>query len=172
MGKTRAGWLGIGYLLLSACGASEPTSPAETSPTETSPTETSPTETSPAEPPHEAASDAEGAADEADDERARMIREAEAFVRAQGYTDTPATVSGDDVVHEFIEGTLEDRRGTLEPHAVRASGANGDWGVIFAYREARYAGRGRMLRIRAGQTPSFVHQDLLLSPPTDEGAAE
>src|SRR5688572_7410625 len=56
----------------------------------------------------------------ADAERARAIREAEDFVRAQGYTDAPPSVSGDAVVQEGIEGTVADRRRMLEPRALRA----------------------------------------------------
>lgn len=104
---------------------------------------------------------------EPEDGRARAIREAEAFVRAQGYADTPPTVSGDDIVHEGIEGTMEDRRNMLDPHAVRATESNGEWAVVFRYRDPELAGRGRMLRLRPGQRPSFVHQDLLLSPPSE-----
>lgn len=157
MTMTRAGWLSIGWLFASACGAGA-----------TSPPEPSADETDEASAPADATSvEATESDDGAEDERARVIREAEAFVRAQGYTDAPATASGDEIVHEGIEGTMEDRRGMLGPHAVRASGANGDFSVVFAYREARYAGRGRMLRMREGQRPSFVHQDLLLDPPAE-----
>lgn len=96
-----------------------------------------------------------------DDERARAIREAEDFVRAQGYTDAPPSVTGSAIVAEGIEGTLEQRRGMLEPRALRASGGNGEWTVIFRYVDVRFAGRARALRLRAGRTPTFAHQDLL-----------
>ncbi len=88
---------------------------------------------------------------------------AEAFVRAQGYADTPPSVSADAIVHEGIEGTLEDRLGMLEPSAVEVSREGEGWRAVFRYRDARYAGRGRVLRLPAGETPHFVHQDFLLS---------
>jgi hypothetical protein len=94
-----------------------------------------------------------------DDERARMIREAEDFVRAQGYTDAPPSVFGDAIVREWIEGSLEDRRGLLEPRAHRAYASGGEWIVVFRYRDPKYAERGRALKMRAGQTPAFRHQD-------------
>jgi len=98
----------------------------------------------------------------ADAERARAIREAENFVRAQGYTDAPPSVSGDAVVREGIEGTVADRRGMLEPRAVRAYASGGEWVVVFRYQDSQFAGRGRALKLRAGQTPSFIHQDMVL----------
>jgi hypothetical protein len=98
-----------------------------------------------------------------EDERAAAIAEAEAFVRAQGYTNTPPTVSGNQIVHEGIEISIEDRRDTLDPHAVYAAGADGEWSVIFRYRDPQYAERGRMLVLRPAQTPAFVHQDVVLS---------
>lgn len=109
-------------------------------------------------PPRPAAAPADDAA-----ERAAALAEAEAFVRAQGYADTPPTVGPDQIVHEGIEGTVEDRIDSLDPHPVHVSGASGEWSVIFRYLDARYAGRGRMLRLRPGQPPAFVHQDVLLS---------
>lgn len=51
----------------------------------------------------------------------------------------------------------------LDLHAVHAAGADGQWSVAFRYRDPRYAGRGRLLRLQSGQRPSFVHQDLILS---------
>src|SRR5262249_8773556 len=72
----------------------------------------------------------------ADAERARAIREAEDFVRAQGYTDAPPSVSGDAVVREGIEGTVADRRGMLEPRAVRANVSGGEWVVVFRYQDS------------------------------------
>ena len=98
----------------------------------------------------------------ADAERARAIREAEEFVRAQGYTDAPPSVSDDAVVREGIEGTLADRRGTLEPRAVRAFASGADWVVVFRYQDSQNAGRGRALKLRAGQRPAFEHQDMIL----------
>jgi hypothetical protein len=98
----------------------------------------------------------------ADAERARAIREAEDFVRAQGYTDAPPSVSGDAVVREGIEGRVADRHGMLEPRAVRAYASDGEWVVIFRYQDSQFAGRGRALKLRVGQTPSFVHQDMVL----------
>lgn len=142
-------------VLLAACGAAEPAAEppgAEEPPTsEPSETPTEPSDT-PTEP---------------EDERARILREAEAFVRAQGYTDTPPTVSGDAIVNEGIEGTLEDRRGMLEPRAVRAVRQQGAWTVLFAYRSPEYAGRGRALVIPDGEAPHFVHQDVILEAWTD-----
>lgn len=88
---------------------------------------------------------------------------AEAFVRAQGYADTPPSVTGDAIVHEGIEGTLEDRLDTLDPHAVEVAREGEGWRAVFRYRDPRYAGRGRVLRLPAGGTPRFVHQDFLLS---------
>jgi len=98
----------------------------------------------------------------ADAERARAMREAEDFVGAQGYTDAPPSVSGDAVVREGMEGTVADRRGMLEARAVRAYVSDGEWVVVFRYQGSQFAGRGRALRVRAGQTPSFVHQDMVL----------
>jgi hypothetical protein len=98
----------------------------------------------------------------ADAERARAIRGAENFVRAQGYTDAPPSVSGDAVVREGIEGTIADRRGMLEPRAVGAYASGGEWVVVFRYQHSQLAGRGRALKLRAGQTPSFAHQDMVL----------
>ena len=51
----------------------------------------------------------------ADAERARAIREAEDFVRAQGYTDAPPSVSGDAVVREGIEAGLPIAAGCSSP---------------------------------------------------------
>ncbi len=109
--------------------------------------------------------DGEEPGDGADEARRAAIREAEAFVRAQGYTDAPATVSGDDIVREGIEGTVEMRRNMLDPRALGASGEGADWSVTFRYASPERAGRGRMLLIHAGSPPRFVHQDLLLSAP-------
>ncbi|MCZ7680252.1 MAG: hypothetical protein M5U28_16385 [Sandaracinaceae bacterium] len=131
-------------LLLSSCGA-DPAPPA------------TPGEPARDEPSTEAAAPEE-------DERARVIAVAEAFVAAQGYTDAPPTVSGDAIVREGIEGTLEDRRGMLQPRAVRAFGGDGGWTVVFAYQSPEHAGRARALVIREGAPPSFVHQDMLLEP--------
>lgn len=100
---------------------------------------------------------------DADDARARAIATAEAFVRAQGYTDVPPTVPADQIVHEGIEGTIEMRLNALEPTAVTARGEGEDWTVIFRYRESRYEGRGRAVRLRAGEGPHFVHQDVVVS---------
>jgi hypothetical protein len=101
---------------------------------------------------------------DATSDRSAAIAEAEAFVRAQGYTDTASTALGNEIVREGIEGTMDDRRNTLEPKALRASkiDGNGNWDVIFKYRDPKFSERGRMLRLRRGTRPSFVHQDLLL----------
>lgn len=107
-----------------------------------------------------------------DPDRARVIAQAEAFVRAQGYADTPPTVSEDEIVHEGIEGTIEMRRNTLVPRAVRASRSGDGWMVVFRYTDPRYAERGRALMIRRGQTPRFEHQDLVLSPADDDAASD
>ena len=89
---------------------------------------------------------------------------AEAFVRAQGYTDTPPTVSGDAIVHEGIEGTIEDRLNSLDPHAVSVGRIGNGWGAVFRYVNPAYADRGRQLLMPEGETPHFVHQDRLLRP--------
>jgi len=99
----------------------------------------------------------------AGDARARAIAQAEAFVRAQGYTDVPPTVPADQIVHEGIEGTIEMRLNSLEPAAVTASGEGENWTVIFRYRDSRYEGRGRAVRLRAGEGPHLVHQDVIVS---------
>ncbi|MBX3271694.1 MAG: hypothetical protein KF729_15615 [Sandaracinaceae bacterium] len=93
---------------------------------------------------------------------AAALARAEAFARAQGYLDTPATATGDALVREGIEGTIADRRGTLRAPPLRAMRAADGWRVVFAYADARYEGRGRMLRLPDQGRPSFVHQDLLL----------
>src|SRR5262249_44125416 len=95
-----------------------------------------------------------------DAERARAIREAEDFLRAQGYTDAPPSASGDAVGREGLEGTVADRRGMPEPRAVRACASGGEWVVVFRYQDSQLAGRGRALRLRAGQPPSFVRRDM------------
>lgn len=100
-----------------------------------------------------------------DNARDDAIARAEAFVRAQGYTDAPPTVSGDAIVREGIEGSLEDRRGMLEPTAVGAGRAeDGTWSVTFRYADPELAGRGRTLILAPDGTPRFVHQDRLLEP--------
>ncbi|MCA9608171.1 MAG: hypothetical protein KC619_21325 [Myxococcales bacterium] len=98
-----------------------------------------------------------------EDARARAIRTAEAFVRAQGYADAPPSVPDDEIVHEGIEGTIADRRGTLDPTAVSARDEGGRWTVYFRYADPRYEDRGRALRLVEGETPHFVHQDVILS---------
>ncbi len=98
-----------------------------------------------------------------EDDRARAIRLAEEFVRAQGYADAPPSVPESEIVHEGIEGTIADRRNTLDPHAVSASGQGEEWMVFFRYVDPRYEDRGRALRLQAGRPPSFVHQDVILS---------
>ncbi len=153
---------------LLGCGEAPPPAPAPTT-TAVEPAAVEPAAVEPAavEPAIEPAA-VEPAAGEpapvaADAERAAAIAEAEAFVRAQGYADTPATVTGDEIVHEGIEGSLEDRRGSLDPVALHAGGANGEWNVIFRYAHPLHEDRGRMLQLRPGQRPSFVHQDLIIS---------
>ena len=101
----------------------------------------------------------EATADEATADEARIA--AESFVRAQGYADTAPSVAADAIVHEGIEGTLEDRRNMLDPHAVSVSPTADGWTAVFRYQDPQYAGRGRMLRSSAEGT-HFVHQDLLL----------
>lgn len=145
-------------LLLAGCGASESAPPPAPPPPSTREVAAE----APAAPQARPGGDVV-AADPPDDGRARAIREAEAFVRAQGYADTPATVRGDQVVHEGIEGSIEDRRSSLDPHAFHAIPEGDGWSVIFRYARPGAEGRGRMLRLRPGQPPSFVHQDLLLS---------
>ena len=66
---------------------------------------------------------------------------AEAFVRAQGYADTPATVSGDAIVHEGIEGTMEDRLNSLDPHVVSVGRIGNGWGAVFRYVNPAYGSR-------------------------------
>jgi hypothetical protein len=95
--------------------------------------------------------------------RVQVIAQAEAFVRAQGYASTPPTATGDALVHEGIEGSIVDRLNTLDPHAVHSLESGGVVSVVFRYVDPQYAGRGRMLRLTPGQTPSFVHQDVMLS---------
>lgn len=90
------------------------------------------------------------------------MREAEDFVRAQGYADAAPSASGDAIVREGMEGTLAERRHMLEPRAVRAYSNGRAWVVVFRYQDSQLAGRGRALELRAGQTPAFVHQDLVL----------
>jgi hypothetical protein len=138
--------------LLAACGG-EPASPEPSPAPVATPAPAPPPEPTPTTPP---ASQAEA--------RAAVIAEAEAFIRAQGYTDVPPTVTGDEIAHEGIEGTLEDRRGMLEPRAVSAAGDDAQWSVVFRYRDPRFAGRGRLLRMVRGRRPAFVHRDLVLDP--------
>ena len=88
---------------------------------------------------------------------------AESFVRAQGYTDAPPTVIGDQVVHEGIEGSLEDRRHTLEPHAFSVSPTASGWTAVFRYQDPQYAERGRLL-VHDAEGTHFIHQDMLLDP--------
>lgn len=134
------GWLAL--LLLIGCGNTATPAPTPTPPSTTATVAT---------PPGGSTS------------RAQVIAEAEAFVRAQGYASTPPTATGDALVHEGIEGTIADRLNTLDPHAVHSIESNGVVSVTFRYVDPQYAGRGRMLRLRPGQTPSFVHQDVILS---------
>ncbi|MFO0710795.1 MAG: hypothetical protein U0353_13195 [Sandaracinus sp.] len=96
------------------------------------------------------------------DERG-ALRRAEDFVRAQGYLDTPPSVAPEAIVHEGIEGTIDDRQGTLVLPAVAATRGADGWQVTFAYRDPQYAGRGRLLILPDQGTPHFVHQDLLLT---------
>lgn len=98
-----------------------------------------------------------------EDDRARAIRIAEEFVRAQGYADAPPSVPESEIVHEGIEGAIADRQNTLDPHAVSASGQGEEWMVFFRYVDPRHGDRGRALRLQAGRPPSFVHQDVVLS---------
>lgn len=88
---------------------------------------------------------------------------AESFVRAQGYTDAPPTVIGDQIVREGIEGSLEDRRHTLEPHAFSVSSVVGGWRAVFRYQDPQYAERGRLL-VHDAEGTHFIHQDMLLDP--------
>lgn len=91
---------------------------------------------------------------------------AESFVRAQGYTDALPTVIGDQIVHEGIEGSMEDRRHTLEPHVFSVSPAVGGWRAVFryqAYQHRQYAERGRLL-VHDAEGTHFIHQDMLLDP--------
>lgn len=76
----------------------------------------------------------------------------------------PPTVPDDEIVHEGIEGSIEMRRNTLVPGPVSAARTSDGWVVRFRYVDARYAGRGRVLHLREGQPPRFVHQDILLGP--------
>lgn len=142
-------WAWIGIALATACGSAEEREVVrpEPAPVEDEADDEAPIEEAP--PPEDA--------------RARAIRTAEAFVRAQGYTDTPPSVADDEIVHEGIEGSVADRRGMLEPTAVSASGEGGRWTVFFRYTDPRYAGRGRALTLVDGETPRFVHQDAILS---------
>ena len=89
---------------------------------------------------------------------------AEAFVRAQGYADSPPTVSGDAIVHEGIEGTLADRLNSLDPHPLSVGRIHNGWGAVFRYADPQLAGRGRQLLMPEGEAPHFVHQDMLLNP--------
>lgn len=98
-----------------------------------------------------------------EDPRAAAIRTAEAFVRAQGYTDVPPTVPPGEIVREGIEGTIEMRLNTLDGHAVAARGEGDDWMVIFGYRDPEYAGRGRAVRLAGDAPPHLVHQGVVLS---------
>ena len=108
---------------------------------------------------------ADGAPDPEAAARARAIQTAEAFVRAQGYTDVAPTVPDDEIVHEGIEGSVAMRRHQLAPRAVRADGRAGRWMVVFRYQDPQYAGRGRAVQLTAGETPRLIHQDLVLGPP-------
>lgn len=99
---------------------------------------------------------------EGDGARARAIRIAEVFVRAQGYTDVPPTVPDEEIVHEGIEGSIDMRLNMLEEHAMTASGEGDDWMVIFRYRDPRSAGRGRAVQLRGDAAPRMVHQDVVL----------
>ncbi|MCB9596580.1 MAG: hypothetical protein H6719_27905 [Sandaracinaceae bacterium] len=148
---------GLALALFGGCGASE--EPTEARAEAPRPRVFAEPEGAEAPPPAE---EAAAPAVEEEPERARAIERAEAFVRAQGYTDEPPSVSGDDIVLEGIEGTVEDRHGMLSPRALSASGQGAIWMVTFGYASPEHAGRGRVLRLVDGSPPQFIHQDVLL----------
>lgn len=112
--------------------------------------------------PNTATTAAESTTTEHDEANARAV--AESFVRAQGYADTPCTLPEEAIVHEGIEGTIADRLNSLDPHAVSVSRVADGWYAVFRYVAPEYADRGRQLRMPDGETPHFVHQDMLLHP--------
>lgn len=137
-------------LMLVGCGSST-VEPSTTSGTSTTAPNTATT-----------AATAESTTTEHDEANARAV--AESFVRAQGYADTPCTLPEEAIVHEGIEGTIEDRRNSLDPHAVSVSRMADGWYAVFRYVAPEFADRGRQLRMPDGETPHFVHQDMLLHP--------
>jgi hypothetical protein len=103
--------------------------------------------------------------------REEAIAKAEAFVRAQGYTDKPASVGPGEIAYEGIERGATDaeklsfRRGTLLPTAVGATQQeSGTWTVGFQYQQPTDPNLGRGVIVPADGSPlRIVHQDLFLS---------
>jgi hypothetical protein len=114
------------------------------------------------------------------------IRIAEAFVADNGYTDRPATRSGDNVSRESIDDNdpaerVRFRQNTLKAKACRV--APGDawaktdgWTVVFCYNTERYRNDPEMSRLivdrgRAivmgpdGRDPRILHVDISLDAP-------
>lgn len=149
----RSCMLGFALLLATGCGGTE------AAPTE-EPTPTPAPASEPAAEPEEA-EPLPGEVSAAHDATAL----AEAFVREQGYTDVPPTVGADGIVREGIEGSIEGRLGTLHSDSVstQAEGDGEGWLVIFRYTAEQYAERGRAVRVRLGDSPRMVHQDVVLS---------
>jgi len=46
--------------------------------------------------------------------------------------------------------------------SVLQPGVSANLEVPLALLDSQFAGRGRALKLRAGQTPSFIHQDMVL----------
>jgi hypothetical protein len=117
---------------------------------------------------------------------ADAIRIAEAFVADNGYTDRPATLTGDKVFRESIDDKdpaerLRFRQNTLKAKACRV--APGDawtkadgWTVVFCYNTERYRNdpemsqlivdRGRAVVMGPdGRDPRILHVDIALDAP-------
>ena len=114
---------------------------------------------------------------------ADAIRIAEAFVADNGYTDRPATRTGNDVSHESIDDAdpaerLRSRHNTLKGKACRVapgdawSNADG-WTVVFCYNTERYrddpeisrliVDRGRAVVMGPdGHDPRILHVNIAL----------
>ena len=99
------------------------------------------------------------------------IRIAEQFIKDQGYTDVPTTLSKDQIVFESLEWTsdvneiLKMRRESLKPKAMEAIINESQWLVTFEYAKASTdSSSGRAVKMSlAGKKIRVMHEDLDLS---------
>ena len=102
------------------------------------------------------------------------IQTAEKFVKEQGYTDVPVSITHDEIVFESLEWggnpdeILAKRKGTLNSKARGAYDDKKKWVVFFSYKDPSIgASRGRAVRLEKNGKDAIVeHQDADLSHST------